>query len=303
MQPSVHSTAAEFQSSSVFKIGKKQFDFPVKTFIMGILNVTPDSFSDGGKYFDAHRAVDHALQMIEDGADIVDVGGESTRPKGVYGEGADMVSAEEEMRRVVPVIEMITQNSDVPVSIDTYKSDVADAALHAGAVIVNDISGLKFDPQMAETTARHHATLVAMHIKGTPKTMQQHPVYENLLQEIKDYLSESISTARAAGIEQIIVDPGIGFGKTTEHNLTLIHSLRMLKELGCPILIGPSRKGFLGKVLQPQGDDPIPVDQRLEGTAAAVAISILNGANIVRVHDVKEMKRVAMVADAICRAA
>ncbi len=297
MQPSIRSAAAEIQSPGVFTIGKKRFDFSRRTFIMGILNVTPDSFSDGGKYLDPDRAADHALQMIEDGADIVDVGGESTRPKGVYGEGADMVSAEEEMRRVIPVIEMISKKSDVPISIDTYKSDVADAALRAGAVIVNDISGLKFDSCMAETTARHRATLVAMHIKGTPKTMQQHPVYENLLQEIKDYLSESIAAARAAGIEQIIIDPGIGFGKTTEHNLTLLRSLHALKELGCPILIGPSRKGFIGNVLE------LPADQRLEGTAAAVAVSIVNGANIVRVHDVKEMKRVALVADAICRAA
>lgn len=263
---------------------------------MGILNVTPDSFSDGGKYLDAQHAVDHALHMVEDGADIIDVGGESTRPKGVYGEGAEAVAPTEEIRRVTPVIEMIAKKSDIPISIDTYKSDVADAALHAGAVIVNDISGLKFDPHMAETAAQHGATLIAMHIKGTPKTMQQHPVYENLLQEIKNYLSESISAAHAAGIEQVIVDPGIGFGKTTEHNLTLLRSLHALKELGCPILVGPSRKGFLGNVLQ------LPVDQRVEGTAAAIAVSIVNGANIVRVHDVKEMKRVAMVTDAICRA-
>ncbi|MDE3058594.1 MAG: dihydropteroate synthase, partial [Bacteroidota bacterium] len=276
----------EISSPSVFTIGGKQFDFSRRTFIMGILNVTPDSFSDGGKYLDPERAVGHALQMVEDGADIVDVGGQSTRPKGVYGEGADMVSAEEEMRRVVPVIEQVARKSDVPISIDTYKSNVATAALNAGAVIVNDISGLKFDSDMAETAARHRATLVAMHIKGTPKTMQHNPVYENFLQEIKEYLSQSISAARAAGIEQIIIDPGIGFGKTTEHNLSLIHSLREFKEFGCPLLIGPSRKGFIGNVLKTEDGVPLPVDQRLEGTAAAVAISIINGANIVRVHDV-----------------
>lgn len=269
---------------------------------MGVLNVTPDSFSDGGKYFDPEAAVQHAFQMIEDGADIIDVGGESTRPKGMYGEGADVVSAEEEMHRVIPVIEAIAEKSEVPISIDTYKSEVAEAALTAGAVIVNDISGLKFDPRMAETAARHGATLVAMHIKGTPKTMQQHPVYEDLLKEIQEYLMESISSARDAGVDQIIVDPGIGFGKTTEHNLTLIRSLSEFKKLGCPILVGPSRKGFIGTILKSYDGVPLPVDQRLEGTAAAVAISILNGANIVRVHDVKAMKRVAMVADAICRA-
>lgn len=277
-------------------IGGTTFDFTKRTYIMGVLNVTPDSFSDGGKYVRLDDAVRHALQMIEEGADIIDVGGESTRPKGVYGEGAKKVSAEEEIERVVPVIKKIRASSDVVISVDTYKSVVAEEALNAGASIINDISGLQFEPDIASVASRHHAALVVMHIQGTPETMQINPHYENVVSEVKEELKRSVERAKNAGVEQIIVDPGIGFGKNLQHNLLLIKHLHEFHELGCPVLVGPSRKGFIGALLN------LPVEQRLEGTAASVAVSIMNGADIVRVHDVKEMKRVAVITDAIKRA-
>ena len=257
----------------------------------------PIRFLTAGSTSRQEQAVAHALQMAADGADIIDVGGESTRPKGPYGEGAEEISADEEIRRVVPVIEELSSRSDILISIDTYKAVVAEAALNAGAAIVNDISGLNYDPAMAHVVASHEAALIAMHIKGTPKTMQQNPVYENVVEEVKASLSRSVEKARGAGIEHILVDPGIGFGKKLEHNLSLIKNLRRLADLHCPIVIGPSRKAFIGMLLN------LPVDQRLEGTAAAAAASIFQGANVLRVHDVKEMKRVAVVADAIMRAA
>ncbi len=259
---------------------------------MGILNVTPDSFSDGGRYFDETSAINKALQMVEDGADIIDIGGESTRP------GSEPVPVEEELRRILPVIKSIAGKIKIPVSVDTYKSEIAKRALDAGASMVNDISGLRFDPEMAKVVSDYKVPVVIMHIKGTPKNMQQKPVYDALIPEILEYLSRSITIAREAGISDdiIIIDPGLGFGKTFEHNLEIIHNLHEFTLLGKPILIGPSRKAFIGKIL---GD--VPPDERLEGTAAATAISIMNGANIVRVHNVKEMARVAKVADAIKR--
>jgi dihydropteroate synthase len=270
-----------------------QFDFSKRTYIMGILNVTPDSFSDGGLYFDKKRAVEHAIRMEEEGADIIDIGGESTRP------GSDPVPVKEEIRRVVPVIEELSKKIKVPISIDTYKADVARAALSAGASMVNDISGLRFDPEMSLTVARYNVPVVIMHIKGTPKNMQENPTYTALIPEIMDYLREGIEIARKAGIseDKIIIDPGIGFGKTVEHNLEIINRLNEFAGFEKPILLGPSRKSFIGRML---GD--LPVTERLEGTAAAVAIGIFNGANIVRVHDVKAMVRVARIADAIKRA-
>lgn len=283
-------------SPFAFRCGGKFIDLSSRTYLMGVLNVTPDSFSDGGKYFNKDQAVVHALQMAADGADIIDVGGESTRPKGPYGEGAEEIGADEEIRRVVPVIKELSSRSDVLISIDTYKAAVAEAALKAGAAIVNDISGLNYDAAMAQTVASHEAVLIAMHIKGTPKTMQQNPVYENVVDEVKESLSRSVEKARGAGIEHVWVDPGIGFGKKLEHNLSLIKNLHRLADLHCPIVVGPSRKAFIGMLLN------LPVDQRLEGTAAAVAASIFQGANVLRVHDVKEMKRIAVVADAIMRA-
>jgi dihydropteroate synthase len=277
-------------------IGGTTFDFTKRTYIMGVLNVTPDSFSDGGKYLNVNDAVAHAMRMIKEGADIIDVGGESTRPKGMYGEGAKKVTAEEEIKRVVPVIKKIRSSSDVAISIDTYKSVVAEEALSAGASIVNDISGLKFDPQIASVAARHQAALVVMHIQGTPETMQLNPRYADVVAEVKEELKRSVEQAKIAGVEQVIIDPGIGFGKNLHHNLLLLKHLNEFHELGCPVLVGTSRKGFLGTLLN------LPVEQRMEGTAASVAVAIINGANIVRVHDVKEMKRVATVVDAIKQA-
>ena len=272
--------------------GNYCLDFSRKTYIMGILNVTPDSFSDNGLYFDKTKAVKRALQMAEEGADIIDIGGESTRP------GSEPLAIEEELRRTIPVIEALSKEIDVPLSIDTYKSGVAKKALDAGAAMVNDISGLRFDPSMPKVVAEYKVPVVVMHIKGAPKDMQKNPVYEALMPEIMDSLRESIRFAMESGVpeDKIIIDPGIGFGKTPENNLEIIHNLQGLTLLEKPVLIGPSRKAFIGKVL---GD--VPPTARLEGTAAAVAVSIMNGANIIRVHDVKEMARVAKVADAIKR--
>lgn len=266
------------------------FDFFQRTYVMGILNVTPDSFSDGGKYLNKDHAVKQALRMQEDGADIIDIGGESTRP------GAEKISVKEEIGRVVPVIEALANKIKIPISIDTYKSEVAEAALMAGASIVNDISSLRFDKKMPEVAARHNVPVIIMHIKGTPKNMQKNPAYVALIPEITDYLREGIRIARNAGIadDRIIIDPGIGFGKTVEHNLEIINRLNEFTGLEKPILLGPSRKAFIGKIL-----GGLPVTERLEGTAAAVAIGIFNGANIVRVHDVREMVKVARLADAI----
>jgi len=257
---------------------------------MGILNVTPDSFSDGGVYFDKEKAVEHALRMQEEGADIIDIGGESTRP------GAKAVTLKEEINRVVPVIGALAKKVNIPISIDTYKSEVADAALSAGASIVNDISGLRFDRKMPKVAARHKTPVVIMHIKGTPKNMQKNPSYKALIPEILDYLTGSIAIARYAGIQDdmIIIDPGIGFGKTLEHNLEIINRLHEFRGFEKPILIGPSRKSFIGKIL-----GGLPSEERIEGTASAIAIGIFNGANIIRVHDVKAMSRVAKVADAV----
>ncbi len=275
----------------IYKFGKVEFDFSKRTYVMGILNVTPDSFSDGGRYFTLDSALEHAMKMVEEGADIIDVGGESTRP------GSEPVPVEEELRRVIPVIRELAKRTEVPISIDTYKSEVAKQALDNGAIIVNDISGLRFDEKMAEVVAEYKASLVLMHIKGTPKTMQQNPEYKDVISEIYSYLSESVDLAVGAGIRQIIVDPGIGFGKRLVDNLEIIKRLREFKSLGYPILIGVSRKSFIGNILN------LPVDQRLEGTAGAVAISVWNGANIVRVHDVKEMVRVVRIVDAIKKTA
>jgi len=259
---------------------------------MGILNVTPDSFSDGGRYFDKASAIRRAYEMVEEGADIIDVGGESTRP------GSEPVPLQEEIDRTIPVIEEISKKIKVPVSIDTYKAEVARRALDAGASIVNDISGLRFDPEMPKVVSQYKVPVVIMHIKGTPNDMQANPIYEALIPEITDYFRESIRLAVESGIteDKIIIDPGIGFGKTFDHNLEIIKNLREFTLLEKPLLVGVSRKAFIGKIL---GD--APVSERLEGSEAAAAISILNGANIIRVHDVKEMKKVALVADAIKR--
>ena len=257
------------------------------TLIMGILNVTPDSFSDGGMYYDVTQAIEFALQMA--GADIIDVGGESTRP------GAKTVELQKECDRILPVIEGIRTKSDILISIDTYKSEVARQSIATGAGMVNDISGMTFDPNMVDIIKESGLPVVIMHIKGTPKNMQKNPYYEDLMQELTEYFEERKKFARAKGIldQQIIFDPGIGFGKRPQDNFQLLRELKKIVDMGFPVLIGPSKKSFIGLTLN------LPVDQRLEGTAAAVTTGILKGARIVRVHDVKEMKRVALITDAI----
>jgi len=272
-----------------FRIGSTDYPAGQKTLVMGILNVTPDSFFDGGKHSDADMAVAAALQMEADGADLVDIGGESTRP------GSDSVSAETETARLLPVLEQLKSCLKIPISVDTYKSSVADHVLAAGAEIINDISGLNFDPDMAETIARYDAGVILMHIKGTPKNMQTDPHYDNLIDEILIYLSDAIDKARRAGIKssKIMIDPGIGFGKTPDDNYRILRYLEEFRSLGFPILIGPSRKSFIGQVLG------LPPGERLEGTLAAVTAAVLNGAEVVRVHDVKAAVRAVKIADTI----
>lgn len=264
--------------------------FDRRPYIMGILNVTPDSFSDGGKFFDAKKAVDQALKLVEEGADILDVGGESTRP------GSEPVPEAEEIKRVLPVIQAAARYTTVPVSIDTTKASVAKAALDAGAAMVNDVSALRFDEQMGEVVAAAGVPLVVMHMRGVPRTMQAGPIeYSDLLGEIRAFLEEALQRAADAGVERerIIVDPGVGFGKAPEHNLTILNRIGELVALGRPVLVGPSRKAFIGKVLDRE------VDQRLHGTAAAVAAAVAGGAHILRVHDVGPMRDVIEVTRAI----
>jgi dihydropteroate synthase len=270
-----------------YRFGALEYDLASRTHIMGVLNVTPDSFSDGGKYFNIENAIKHSQKLVEDGADFIDIGGESTRP------GSEPVSVEEEIRRVVPVIEALVKKIQVPISIDTYKSEVANASLQAGAAIVNDISAMTFDAKMTSVVVKYRASIILMHMKGAPKTMQENPTYENVTKEVKQFLSERLFAAKKAGIEQMIVDPGIGFGKKFEHNIQLLRELESFTSFGYPLLVGPSRKAFLGAILH------LPTNERIEGTAAVVTSAILNGANIIRVHDVKEMKRVAMVTDVL----
>jgi dihydropteroate synthase len=278
----------------VFRFGDVSCDFAARTHIMGVLNVTPDSFSDGGRYLDPDRALDRALEMQEAGADFIDVGGESTRPRsGAYGEGAEAVTVEEETRRVLPVLQRLVPRIAVPLSIDTTKSEVARLALDAGASIVNDISGFGFDPAMPATVARANASAIVMHMQGTPRTMQADPRYTDILAEVETHLRTCVERGRQAGIRQIVVDPGIGFGKRLQDNLTLVRGLARFHRLGCPVMVGPSRKAFLGDILG------LPVDDRLEGTLAAVVAAILSGAHMVRVHDVRQVKRAALVADAL----
>ncbi len=277
------------KTARYFKVGEKEFDLSKKTLIMGILNVTPDSFSDGGRYSAIELAEKHAMGMIANGVDIIDVGGESTRP------GAEKVGLVKELNRVIPVIEKIRKISDIPISIDTYKSEVAKKAIAAGANIVNDISGLNFDRKMAEVIANTGSSAVLMHIQGTPESMQQNPFYKNMIDEILEYLVNSARKLTDLGIEKsrIALDPGIGFGKEWEANFELIRYLEEFKSADCPLLVGPSRKSFIGNLLD------LPVAERLEGTLAAIACSIQNGADMVRVHDVKESYRTVKVADKI----
>lgn len=260
-----------------------------RTLIMGVVNVTPDSFSDGDSYFESDRAVERARFLAANGADIIDIGGESTRP------GAETVSEEEEIRRVIPAIEHVSKKLKLTVSVDTTKSAVARAALECGASIVNDISGLREDRRVADVVAQFNAGLVLMHRRGNAKTMQQFTEYRDLIGDITEELRESIDIAEKAGVpfENIALDPGIGFSKTTEQNLFILKNLSRLKELGRPVLVGTSRKSFIGKTLGCE------VDKRVFGTAATVALAVAYGANIVRVHDIEEMRDVVKMSEAV----
>lgn len=271
---------------------KREIAWKDRPLIMGVLNVTPDSFFDGGKFFKPEKAVRHALRMVKDGADIVDVGGESTKPY------AEPISTDEELKRVIPVIEGIRARSDIIISIDTYKSKVAKEACAVGADIVNDISGLTFDKEMVNVVSKLGVYVVIMHIQGTPKDMQKNPYYEDVISEIKDFFIERIGFARRHGIEEdnIILDPGIGFGKRVEDNLKILKQLESFKEIGRPILIGTSMKGFIGKVT-----DSSLEEERTEGTLASIAISVWNRADIIRVHDVKKACKVVKLVDAVMK--
>jgi len=271
------------------KCGRFSLKLWERTHIMGVLNRTPDSFSDGGRFMDENVALRHAREMFKEGADIIDVGGESTRP------GSECINLTEELDRTIPVIRKISQELDIPISIDTTKHQVAEEAIKNGATFVNDISGLRSDDKMAEVISKYDVAICLMHMKGAPKDMQESPFYEDLMGEIKTSLTESIVTALKAGIppDKIVIDPGIGFGKTLEHNLAIINRLNELEVLDKPMLIGVSRKSFIGKVLN-KG-----VDDRLFGTAATSTLAIANGASILRVHDVKEIRDVARMTDAV----
>ena len=261
-----------------------------RTLVMGVLNVTPDSFSDRGQYVDSEMAVARALEIEHAGADILDIGGESTRP------GSISIPAQEEMRRVIPVLEKLRGHLKIPISIDTSKSEVAEAAIYQGAEIINDVTALGADPRLAEIAARRNLPLILMHMRGEPRTMQKKPFARDVIRDVSAGLRRSAAVARRAGVAtaQIILDPGIGFGKSAQQNFELVERLPEFARLGFPLLIGTSRKGFIGHAL-----GGAPEGERVWGTAATVAASILGGAHIVRVHDVAEMVQVARVADAI----
>ncbi len=262
-------------------------DLGARTHIMGIVNVTPDSFSDGGRFLDPEKAVDHALRLAEEGADILDIGGESTRP------GAEPVDAAAEIARTAPVIRAMRKHLDIPLSIDTTKAEVAQAAFDAGADIVNDISALRFDPEMAGIARRWDAPVILMHMQGVPRTMQEHPAYADLFGEIGEFFEARIADARAHGITQILIDPGIGFGKNLRHNLELLNGLDRLLRFALPVVVGVSRKSFIGRLT---GTEP---GERLEGTIAGSLLAAARGAHIVRVHDVAPLRRALLVGDAI----
>jgi dihydropteroate synthase len=277
--------------------GKHRLVLGQRTCIMGILNVTPDSFSDGGKFFTLADAVAQGQKLFEDGADILDIGGESTRPF------SEAVSAEEEIRRVIPVIENLAARISIPISIDTTKAGVAERAIQAGASIINDVSALRLDPGLAEVAAKYGVPVILMHMLGTPKTMQEDPVYDDLIKEIKGFLKNAVDYAQSKGISKskIIIDPGIGFGKTVEHNLLLIKHLHEFETLGVPILIGVSRKAFIRNILKDTTLKDINPDLPVVETAtqASVAAAVLNGAHMVRVHNVANTRTTLKIIDAI----
>lgn len=277
------------KNNFVLDLLRKRLFLSQRTHIMGILNLTPDSFYDGGRYLEPEKAVRQAEKMVEKGADIIDIGAESTRP------GANPIPLEEELSRLLPVLQSIRPELDVPISVDTYKSEVAKRVLDMGADMINDISGLHFDPDMPGVISKFNAGCVLMHIKGKPKDMQKNPQYTDLMTEIISYLRDSLEIVKKAGIDinKTILDPGIGFGKRIEDNLVIIRRLSELKSLGRPILIGVSRKSFIGHTLE------LPVEDRLEGSLASAVLAIVNGASILRVHDVEETKRAVRMADAI----
>ena len=277
------------------RLPRRTLALGARTLVMGVLNVTPDSFSDGGNFLSAETAVERALEMERNGADILDIGGESTRPS------AAPVSARNELSRILPVLEALRGKLRIPISVDTRKSEVAEAALAVGAEMVNDVSGLRNDPRLAEVARSSRAPLILMHMRGTPRTMQQGPFARSVMRDVMDGLREAIARARLAGLKksQILLDPGIGFGKSYLQNFEILARLPEFASLGCPIVIGTSRKAFLGKALARPGEAPLLPDERLLGTAATVTASILGGAHIVRVHDVAEIVRIARVADAI----
>src|SRR5579859_2774419 len=276
------------------KLRSRTLTLGERTLVMGALNVTPDSFSDGGKYHSANVAIEHALAMELEGADLLDIGGESTRP------GSSGITAQEELARILPVFEGLRGRIKIPISIDTRKAEVAEAALEAGAEIINDISGLNQDPRIAQVAAKHHAPLILMHLRGEPGSMQKTPFARDVLKDVEKGLRASAAKAAKAGVakSQIILDPGIGFGKSHAQNYELLQKLYRLAALGYPLLIGTSRKGFLGATLARHGKQA-PPEERIWGTAATVTASILNGAHVVRVHDVAEMLQVARVADCV----
>jgi dihydropteroate synthase len=269
----------------VIRHDKGCLEFGKKIIVAGVLNVTPDSFYDGGKNNDLDSALNHARRMIEDGADIIDIGGESTRPDSSY------VSADEEMLRVIPVIKELSKETHIPISIDTYKAEVAEEAIKAGAQIINDISGLQADDEMARVAAENSTPIIIMHIKGYPHDFPKDPVYDNLIPEIISFFERRIEYAVNSGIahNNIIIDPGIGFGKRPEHNIAILRQLNDFKCLNLPIMVGTSRKSFISKVLELTDEQNLPKsDSRLAGTLVTLIIAVINGANIVRVHDVRE---------------
>lgn len=273
----------------ILQVGDRPYSLGRETWIMGILNVTPDSFSDGGRYVNRQAAVQHGLHMLEEGADILDIGGESTRP------GAASVSAEEEAARVIPVIQEIRRNTSALISVDTTKSLVLAKALDAGADILNDISAMRFDPDMLPLAVENQVPAILMHMRGTPETMNRLTQYTDLLSDIKDFFCQRITEIMGAGLkkEHLIIDPGIGFAKDWKQNLHLIRNLSVFSDLDVPLLVGLSRKSFIGRILD------LPPDERLEGTIAACLLAVQAGAHILRVHDVAAVKRAILVADAI----